>query len=111
MLLSRPDLAAMVAHLIPRDAAGALSLVRRGPAGGVSLLGLDHGSLYVAMGILGATVMPHNLYLHSALVQSRDVERSEAGKRQARQMDMGDSGVALNCAFFVNAAILLLPRA
>ncbi|MBI3539906.1 MAG: Nramp family divalent metal transporter [Candidatus Eisenbacteria bacterium] len=111
MLLSRPDVAAMLAHLIPRDVNGALSLVRRDPAGGVSLLGLDHGSLYVAMGILGATVMPHNLYLHSALVQSRDVERSEAGKRQACQMNMVDSVVALNCAFFVNAAILVLAAA
>ena len=60
------------------------------------------------MGILGATVMPHNLYLHSALVQSRAVERSAAGKRQAVKMNFVDSVVALNCAFFVNAAILVL---
>ena len=63
------------------------------------------------MGILGATVMPHNLYLHSALVQSRAVERSEEGKRQACRMNLVDSAVALNCALFVNAGILILAAA
>jgi manganese transport protein len=110
MVLSRPDVPAILAHLIPRDEAGGVSLFRRG-AGGVSVLGLDRASLYIAMGILGATVMPHNLYLHSALVQSRAVERSEAGKRQAVRMNLVDSVVALNCAFFVNAAILVLAAA
>src|SRR6185503_12525178 len=65
----------------------------------------------VAIGILGATVMPHNLYLHSALVQTRAVAASREGKRQAVRMNLIDSVVALNCAFFVNAAILVLAGA
>ena len=67
--------------------------------------------LYVAIGILGATVMPHNLYLHSALVQSRDVTRSRAGGGQACQYNLVDSAVAMNGAFFVNAAILIVAAA
>ncbi|CAN5405059.1 Nramp family divalent metal transporter [soil metagenome] len=67
--------------------------------------------LFVSIGILGATVMPHNLYLHSALVQSRDVPRTEAGLRQACKYNFIDSAVALNCAFFVNAAILIVAAA
>ncbi len=74
-------------------------------------MGLGSTSLYIALGILGATVMPHNLYLHSSLVQSRDVDRSIEGKRQACRMNLIDSVVALNCAFFVNAAILVLAGA
>jgi manganese transport protein len=65
-------------------------------------------SLYVAIGILGATVMPHNLYLHSALVQTRLVEQTEAGKRQACKYNFLDTAIALNAAFFVNAAILIV---
>jgi manganese transport protein len=65
-------------------------------------------SLYVAVGILGATVMPHNLYLHSALVQTRAVDQSTEGKRIACRYNLIDTGVALNAAFFVNAAILVL---
>lgn len=65
-------------------------------------------SLYVAIGILGATVMPHNLYLHSALVQTRTVEQSTAGKRIACKYNLVDTAVALNAAFFVNSAILIV---
>jgi len=65
-------------------------------------------ALYIAIGIIGATVMPHNLYLHSALVQTRKIERTEAGIRQAIRFNLIDSAVALNIAFFVNAAILIL---
>jgi manganese transport protein len=65
-------------------------------------------SLYVAVGILGATVMPHNLYLHSALVQTRDVEQSGEGKRTACRYNLVDTAIALNAAFFVNAAILIV---
>jgi manganese transport protein len=72
---------------------------------------MDRHALYIAMGILGATVMPHNLYLHSGLVQSRAVERSTEGKRQACRMNLVDSVVALNCALFVNGAILVLAAA
>jgi manganese transport protein len=65
-------------------------------------------SLYVAIGILGATVMPHNLYLHSALVQSRAYGQNPADKRLACRFNFYDSLLALNGAFFVNAAILIL---
>jgi manganese transport protein len=65
-------------------------------------------SLYVAVGILGATVMPHNLYLHSALVQTRDVSQTVEGKRTACRYNLIDTGIALNAAFFVNAAILIV---
>jgi manganese transport protein len=67
--------------------------------------------LYIAIGILGATVMPHNLYLHSALVQSRSVARTPEGMRQACRYNLVDSAIALNCAFFVNAAILIVSAA
>jgi len=66
------------------------------------------GMLYVAIGIIGATVMPHNLYLHSALVQSRQLQKDEASIRRALQFNTIDSIVALTVAFFVNAAILVL---
>lgn len=64
--------------------------------------------LYIAIGILGATVMPHNLYLHSSIVQTRAFDRSERGKREAIRLATIDSTVALGLALFVNAAILIL---
>ncbi|HVY73124.1 MAG TPA: Nramp family divalent metal transporter [Candidatus Paceibacterota bacterium] len=67
--------------------------------------------LYVAIGIIGATVMPHNLYLHSALSQTRAYEESEEGKRQAIKYSGIDSGIALSFAFLINAAILILSAA
>ncbi|GAA4356239.1 Nramp family divalent metal transporter [Hymenobacter saemangeumensis] len=67
--------------------------------------------LYVAIGILGATVMPHNLYLHSSIVQTRQIEQTEPGKRMAIKFATIDSTVALFLAFFVNAAILILAAA
>jgi manganese transport protein len=66
------------------------------------------GMIYVAIGIIGATVMPHNLYLHSALVQSRQLQKDEASIRSAIRFNTIDSTVALTVAFFVNAAILVL---
>jgi manganese transport protein len=66
------------------------------------------GMLYVAIGIIGATVMPHNLYLHSALVQSRKLQKDERSIRSALRFNTIDSIVALTVAFFVNAAILVL---
>jgi len=66
------------------------------------------GMLYIAIGIIGATVMPHNLYLHSALVQSRQLQKDEPSIRRAVQFNTIDSVVALTIAFFVNAAILVL---
>lgn len=67
--------------------------------------------LYIAIGILGATVMPHNLYLHSSLVQSRNYERTPAGKREAVHLANVDSALALMIALFVNAAILIVAAA
>lgn len=91
ILLSKPDYGLVVKGFIP------------------SLPG--EGALFIATGILGATVMPHNLYLHSSLVQSRDIERSDAGIKQAIKFNILDSVVALNLAFFVNAAILVMAAA
>jgi manganese transport protein len=92
--LARPDWGAVVRGFLP---------------------GLDPvnrlGSLYVAIAMLGATVMPHNLYLHSALVQTRAFPRTEAGKRLACRYNLFDSLLALNGAFFINAAILVLAAA
>jgi len=71
----------------------------------------DPGMLYIAMGILGATVMPHNLYLHSSIVQTRRYELNSAGKREAIKFATIDSTVALMFALFINAAILILAAA
>lgn len=67
--------------------------------------------LYIAVGILGATVMPHNLYLHSAVVQTRNYEENEAGKKEAIKFATIDSTVALSLALFINAAILIVSAA
>ncbi|MCO5069890.1 MAG: Nramp family divalent metal transporter [Rhizobiaceae bacterium] len=64
--------------------------------------------LYIAIGIIGATVMPHNLYLHSSIVQTRAYERTDKGKREAIRWATADSTIALMLALFVNAAILIL---
>jgi len=71
----------------------------------------DPGKLYIAIGILGATVMPHNLYLHSSIVQTRNFGDSHAGKREAIKFATIDSTLALFVAFFINAAILILAAA
>src|SRR5579883_2446863 len=71
----------------------------------------DPAMLYIAVSILGATVMPHNLYLHSAIVQSRDFRRTPEGKREAIRYGVIDSTIALTIALFVNAAILLVSAA
>ncbi|MBX7126337.1 MAG: Nramp family divalent metal transporter [Cyclobacteriaceae bacterium] len=88
MLLARPDMNELVLGFIP-------SLE-------------SNQALYIAIGIIGATVMPHNLYLHSSLVQSRRIDRSSKGIRSALKYNFIDSTIALNAAFFVNAAILVL---
>jgi manganese transport protein len=69
---------------------------------------LSDEALYIAIGIIGATVMPHNLYLHSALVQTRKIDRTDEGIKQALKFNRIDTTIALNLAFFVNAAILVL---
>ncbi|WP_136667606.1 Nramp family divalent metal transporter [Flavobacterium sp. H122] len=91
MIFAQPDLAQVVSGLIP-------SLP-------------NETALYIAIGIIGATVMPHNLYLHSSLVQTRKFDRSEKGIKQALKYNLIDSTIALNLAFFVNAAILILAAA
>jgi manganese transport protein len=71
----------------------------------------DPSMLYIAIGILGATVMPHNLYLHSAIVQTRNFERTRTGMREAIRFCTLDSTIALTLALFVNAAILIVSAA
>lgn len=88
MILAKPDMGALATGFIP------------------SLPG--EGALYIAIGIIGATVMPHNLYLHSSLVQTRRINTSERGIWSAIKYNFIDSAIALNAAFFVNAAILVL---
>jgi manganese transport protein len=94
MIFSKPSLAGVLGGFVPR-----FEIVRN-PA-----------MLYIAIGILGATVMPHNLYLHSSIVQTRKYEPSPAGKREAIQFATLDSTIALMFALFINAAILILAAA
>src|SRR5690606_33466285 len=72
---------------------------------------LSGDALYIAIGIIGATVMPHNLYLHSSLVQTRKISRDAKGIKEALKFNLVDTTVALNLAFLVNAAILILAAA
>ncbi len=71
----------------------------------------NSGMLYIAIGILGATVMPHNLYLHSSIVQTRRFDRTDAGRRHAIRWATTDSTIALMLALFVNASILIIAAA
>lgn len=96
VLLAQPEWGSVIKGLLP-------SLSRHSP-----FVFSSSEALYIAIGILGATVMPHNLYLHSALVQSRNITQSPEGKRTACRYNFIDSVVALNTAFFVNASILIL---
>ena len=97
----------------------AVQVVLSQPAWGTLVLGLaptpqilaNPEMLYIAMGILGATVMPHNLYLHSSIVQTRAWGSSEADKRQAIKFATIDSTAALSIAFFINAAIMVVAAA
>lgn len=94
MIVARPDVAAVLQGFIPQ------SEVVRNPT-----------ALYIAIGILGATVMPHNLYLHSSIVQTRDWQETPEKKREAIKFGIIDSTVALTIALFINAAILILSAA
>ncbi|HVV43820.1 MAG TPA: Nramp family divalent metal transporter, partial [Bryobacteraceae bacterium] len=93
----------------------AIELFMAKPEGGAIVSGLvprlDRSSLYVAIGMLGATVMPHNLYLHSALVQTRHIGHTVEEKRSACRWNLVDCTVALNIAMFINCAILILAAA
>src|ERR1035437_5562287 len=71
----------------------------------------NNDALYIAIGIIGATVMPHNLYLHSSLVQTRKIDRTPKGIKEAIKFNFIDSFIALNAALFINAAILILAAA
>ncbi|MGV3509835.1 MAG: Nramp family divalent metal transporter [Sphingobacteriaceae bacterium] len=77
-------------------------------ARGLKPSALSGNALYIAIGIIGATVMPHNLYLHSSLVQTRKIEKSRKGILDALKFNLIDTTIALNLAFFVNASILIL---
>jgi manganese transport protein len=94
IIISQPPVAAVLQGLVPT------TTIFTNPA-----------MLYVAIGILGATVMPHNLYLHSSIVQTRIIEQTDAGKRMAIKFATIDSTAALLLAFFVNAAILMVAAA
>src|SRR5208283_1065625 len=94
MMISNPSLPLFFANLLPKPE-----------------IVTNPDMLYIAIGILGATVMPHNLYLHSSIVQTRTFERNEEGKKMAVHFAAIDSAGALFCAFFINAAILILSAA
>ncbi len=94
MIVSQPALAAILGGLVPTPQ-----------------IVYNPQALYISIGILGATVMPHNLYLHSSIVQTRNFERTPTGRRQAIRFASIDSTVALLFAFFINAAILILAAA
>ena len=94
LFLSRPDLGAVMRGFIP-----SAQIVR------------EPGMLYLAIGILGATVMPHNLYLHSSIVQTRKYAETAEGKQEAVRYAFIDSTIALTMALFINAAILIVAAA
>ena len=94
IIASKPEVAAMLTGLIPTPQ-----------------IVTNPTMLYIAIGILGATVMPHNLYLHSSIVQTSAYERTEAGKKTAIKYATFDSTAALLLAFFINAAILIVAAA
>jgi manganese transport protein len=94
MIVARPDVGSVLQGFIPQ------SEVVRNPE-----------ALYIAIGILGATVMPHNLYLHSSIVQTRDWQDTPEKKREAIKFGTIDSTIALTIALFINAAILILSAA
>ena len=94
IVVSRPDWFGILGGLLPRPA-----------------VVTTPGALYISLGILGATVMPHNLYLHSSIVQTRAFVRDDVGKAEAIRYATWDSNLALGLAFFINAAILILSAA
>ena len=94
IILSKPDIFPILAGIVPQKE-----------------IITNPGMLYIGIGILGATVMPHNLYLHSSIVQTRNYERTPAGKKEAIKFATIDSSVALFLAFFINAAILIVAAA
>ena len=107
-----PDAGGHHRRLLPDRDVPVQAVGRRRCRPGSCRRALSGSELYIAIGILGATVMPHNLYLHSALVQSRDDRaQPEAGLKRSCRYNLIDSAVAMNAAFFVNAAILIVAAA
>jgi manganese transport protein len=94
MIVSQPSIAGIVSGILPKKE-----------------IVTEPGMLYIAIGILGATVMPHNLYLHSGIIQTRNFKRDQEGKRSAIKFATIDSTVSLGLAFFINASILILSAA
>jgi manganese transport protein len=94
LLFSRPDMAGVIGGFVPST-----GVIR------------DQAQLYIAIGIIGATVMPHNLYLHSSIVQTRKIDRTDRGMAEAVRYATFDSTFALMCALFINAAILIVAAA
>ncbi len=94
LILTRPDIFPILEGLVPKKE-----------------IVTNPSMLYIAIGILGATVMPHNLYLHSSIIQTRNYERTEEGKKEAIKFGTIDSTASLMIAFFINAAILIVAAA
>lgn len=104
IILAQPHLHEMVKGLIPSLPDAKDLYANKGIKAALP----QETALYLSVGIIGATVMPHNLYLHSALVQTRKIQKTKQGIKQALKWSFVDSAVALNIAFFINAAILIL---
>jgi manganese transport protein len=104
IVIAQPELHEVLKGFIPSLPEAADLYKARGMSNALP----EETALYLAIGIIGATVMPHNLYLHSALVQTRKIKRSKDGIKQALKWSFIDSAVALNIAFLINAAILIL---
>ncbi len=104
IIIAQPQLHEVLQGFIPSLPEAAELYERKGMGNALP----KETALYLAIGIIGATVMPHNLYLHSALVQTRKIKKNKEGIRQALKWSFIDSAVALNIAFLINAAILIL---
>jgi manganese transport protein len=104
IVLSSPSLNEILHGFIPSLPDAGTLYQREGIIGAIP----RETALYIAIGMIGATVMPHNLYLHSALIQTRKINRTEKGIKEALKWSFIDSVIALNIAFFINAAILIL---
>lgn len=104
IILASPELSEVIKGFMPSLPDAATLYKNKGIQNALP----EETALFIAIGIIGATVMPHNLYLHSALVQTRKIDRSVQGIRRALKWSFLDSAVALNIAFLINAAILIL---
>lgn len=104
IILASPELSEIIQGFIPSLPDAATLYKNKGIQNALP----EETALFIAIGIIGATVMPHNLYLHSALVQTRKINKTPEGIKQALKWSFFDSAVALNIAFLINAAILIL---